>query len=114
MELYARLIFLALMKILRTFLEHVAQQISQIIQPFDTILFTGGGVYNNFLIKRIEDLGKKNIIISADHIINYKEALIFALLGLLKLQGQVNCLSSVTGAQKNHSSGKIFTTNNSD
>jgi len=33
---------------------------------------------------------------------------------LLKLQGQVNCLSSVTGAQKNHSSGKIFTTNNSD
>ena len=100
--------------ILRTFLEHVAQQISQIIQPFDTILFTGGGVYNNFLIKRIEDIGKNNIIIPADHIINYKEALIFALLGLLKLQGQVNCLSSVTGAQKNHSSGKIFTTNNSD
>ena len=100
--------------ILRTFLEHVAQQISQIIQPFDTILFTGGGVYNNFLIKRIEVLGKKNIIIPADHIINYKEALIFALLGLLKLQGQVNCLSSVTGAQKNHSSGKIFTINNSD
>jgi len=100
--------------ILRTFLEHVAHQISQIIQPFDTILFTGGGVYNDFLIKRIEDIGKNNIIIPADDIINYKEALIFALLGLLKLQGQVNCLSSVTGAQKNHSSGKIFTTNNSD
>ena len=100
--------------ILRTFLEHVAHQISQIIQPFDTILFTGGGVYNDFLIKRIEDIGKNNIIIPADDIINYKEALIFALLGLLKLQGQVNCLSSVTGAQKNHSSGKIFTINNSD
>jgi len=100
--------------ILRTFLEHVAHQISQIIQPFDTILFTGGGVYNDFLIKRIEDIGKNNIIIPADDIINYKEALIFALLGLLKLQGQVNCLSSVTGAQKNHSSGKIFTANNSD
>ena len=100
--------------ILRTFLEHVAHQISQIIQPFDTILFTGGGVYNDFLIKRIEDIGKNNIIIPADHIINYKEALIFALLGLLKLKGQVNCLSSVTGAQKNHSSGTIFTTNNSD
>lgn len=100
--------------ILRTFLEHVAHQISQIIQPFDTILFTGGGVYNDFLIKRIEDIGKNNIIIPADDIINYKEALIFALLGLLKLEGQVNCLSSVTGAQKNHSSGKIFTTNNSD
>ena len=100
--------------ILRTFLEHVAQQISKTILPFDTILFTGGGVYNDFLIKRIEDIGKNNIIIPADHIINYKEALIFALLGLLKLEGQVNCLSSVTGAQKNHSSGKIFTLNNSD
>ena len=100
--------------ILRTFLEHVAQQISKTILPFDTILFTGGGVYNDFLIKRIEYIGKNNIIIPADHIINYKEALIFALLGLLKLEGQVNCLSSVTGAQKNHSSGKIFTLNNSD
>ena len=100
--------------ILRTFLEHVAQQISKTILPFDTILFTGGGVYNDFLIKRIEDIGKNNIIIPADHIINYKEALIFALLGLLKLEGQVNCLSSVTGAQKNHSSGKIFTLNNSN
>ena len=100
--------------ILRTFSEHVAQQISKTILPFDTILFTGGGVYNDFLIKRIEDIGKNNIIIPADHIINYKEALIFALLGLLKLEGQVNCLSSVTGAQKNHSSGKIFTLNNSN
>ena len=41
--------------ILRTFLEHVAQQISQIIQPFDTILFTGGGVYNNFLINTCKE-----------------------------------------------------------
>ena len=102
------------LNILRTFLEHVAQQISKTILPFDTILFTGGGVYNDFLIKRIEDIGKKNIILPSYNIINYKEALIFALLGLLKLQEQVNCLCSVTGAQKNHSSGKIFTLNISD
>ena len=102
------------LNILRTFLEHVAQQISKTILPFDTILFTGGGVYNDFLIKRIEDIGKKNINLPSYNIINYKEALIFALLGLLKLQEQVNCLSSVTGAQKNHSSGKIFTLNISD
>ena len=102
------------LNILRTFLEHVAQQISKTILPFDTILFTGGGVYNDFLIKRIEYIGKKNIILPSYNIINYKEALIFALLGFLKLQEQVNCLSSVTGAQKNHSSGKIFALNISD
>ena len=39
---------------------------------------------------------------------NYKEALVFALLGLLKEEGKVNCLKSVTGARKNHSSGMIF------
>ena len=100
--------------VLRTFSEHVAQQISKIIYPFENVLFTGGGVYNDFLIKRIQDIGNTNIILPSDNIINYKEALIFALLGLLKLQGKDNCLSSVTGAKKNHSSGRIFTSNNSD
>jgi anhydro-N-acetylmuramic acid kinase len=94
--------------ILRTFTEHVAHQITEIIKPFKYILFTGGGVYNDFLLKRIEKISKKNIKLPSDDIINYKEALIFAFLGFLKIQGQVNCLSSVTGAKKNHSSGKIF------
>ncbi|MBL4606075.1 MAG: anhydro-N-acetylmuramic acid kinase [Flavobacteriaceae bacterium] len=99
---------------LRTFIEHIAQQISTVIQPFEKILFTGGGVYNDFLISRISQIGKANIIIPSSEIIDYKESLIFALLGLLKLQGKVNCLSSVTGAKKNHSSGRIFNPNNSD
>ena len=94
--------------VLRTFIEHIAQQISIIIHPSNNVLFTGGGVYNDFLLKRIEKISKKNIKLPSDDIINYKEALIFAFLGFLKIQGQVNCLSSVTGAKKNHSSGKIF------
>jgi len=100
--------------VLRTFIEHISQQISIIIHPFNNVLFSGGGVYNDFLIKRIQIHSNTQIIIPSDDIINYKEALIFALLGLQKLQGHVNCLSSVTGAQKNHSSGTIFTLNNSD
>lgn len=100
---------------LRTYTEHVAQQISIVILPYSKVLFTGGGVYNDFLICRVKELVKTNsIVVPSREIIDYKEALIFALLGLLKLQGKVNCLSSVTGAKKNHSSGRIFNPNNSD
>jgi anhydro-N-acetylmuramic acid kinase len=97
--------------ILRTFIEHTAQQISIIIRDFDTVLFTGGGVYNDFLIERIQLHSTTQIIIPSDEIINYKEALIFSLLGLLKINDKINCLSSVTGAKINHSSGKIFNQN---
>ena len=85
-----------------------------VINPFDNLLFTGGGVYNDFLIERIQNLSTTQIIIPKDEIINYKEALIFSLLGLLKLEDKINCLSSVTGAKINHSSGKIFSQNITD
>jgi anhydro-N-acetylmuramic acid kinase len=48
------------------------------------------------------------IIIPGNKILEFKEALIFALLGVLKLRGEINVLSSVTGAKHDHSSGKIF------
>lgn len=95
--------------ILRTFIEHIAIQISNAAKESKTILITGGGAFNKFLINRIEFLTDSKIIIPDDSTINYKEALIFALLGLLKLDNQINCLSSVTGASKDHSSGVIFT-----
>ena len=94
--------------ILRTFTEHIATQIALLINDFNSVLITGGGVYNDFLIDRIKDLTTSEIHIPNHEIINYKEALIFALLGYLKLQNKVNCLASVTGAKKNHSSGRIF------
>ena len=49
-----------------------------------------------------------NTVIPDKNILEYKEALIFALLGVLKLRGENNVLSSVTGAQYDHSSGNIF------
>ncbi len=48
------------------------------------------------------------IVIPDNLIIEYKEALIFGLLGVLNFENEVNCLSSVTGAKKDHSSGIIF------
>ncbi|SDS27520.1 anhydro-N-acetylmuramic acid kinase [Polaribacter sp. KT25b] len=94
--------------ILRTFVEHVAIQISNIIIGNNSVLITGGGVFNSFLIERIADHSNIKIKLPNTKLINFKEALIFAFLGLLKTDNQVNCLSSVTGASIDHSSGEFF------
>ena len=96
--------------ILRTFVEHVAIQISKKIDSNSekTMLVTGGGTFNTFLIERLQSYTKTKLIIPEETIINYKEALVFALLGFLKDEGKNNCLKSVTGASKNHSSGVVF------
>jgi len=94
--------------ILRTFVEHVAIQIGKIIKNNSSVLITGGGVFNTFLMKRIEFYANIKIEIPNNKLINFKEALIFAFLGLLRADNQINCLKSVTGASKNHSSGEIF------
>ena len=96
--------------ILRTFVEHVAIQISKKIDSNSgkTILVTGGGAFNTFLMERLQSYTKTKLIIPEETIINYKEALVFALLGFLKDEGKNNCLKSVTGASKDHSSGVVF------
>ncbi|GFD73499.1 anhydro-N-acetylmuramic acid kinase [Tenacibaculum sp. KUL113] len=94
--------------ILRTFVEHVAMQIDNVVKNDATILVTGGGAFNTFLMKRIEFFAQTKIKQVSTELIDYKEALIFALLGVLKTQNKVNCLQSVTGAKKDHSSGNIF------
>ena len=101
---------LSIEDILRTFVEHVAFQISKEINKSTnaSVFITGGGVYNIFLIDRIKMLTENMIIIPDRDLVEYKEALIFGLLGVLKLRNENNCLSSVTGASKNHSSGNIF------
>src|SRR5699024_2357758 len=84
--------------LMRTYVEHVALQLSAIFKPDSSVLVTGGGAYNSFLMERTSDLSVANIHIPDPLIVEFKEALIFALLGILKLRGQVNCLSSITGA----------------
>lgn len=95
--------------ILRTFVEHVAIQFSAQFSEDDKVLVTGGGAYNSFLIGRLKNYTSVRVVVPDSKIIEYKEALVFGLLGVLKLRGEINCLSSVTGAQKDHSSGVIHT-----
>ena len=94
--------------ILRTFVEHIAMQIGSVIAGSNSVLITGGGVFNSFLLERITFYAHIKITLTSSKIIDFKEALIFAFLGLLRSDGKVNCLKSVTGASKNHSSGEIF------
>jgi anhydro-N-acetylmuramic acid kinase len=96
--------------ILRTFVEHISTQITNEInkKAHASVLITGGGVYNDFLIKRIKAKTKNEIVIPDQSTIEFKEALVFGFLGVLKLRNEVNCLSSVTGANKDHSSGHIY------
>lgn len=96
--------------VLKTVVEHIVIQLAAELQrkKNDSVLITGGGVYNTYLIERLKTKTTCEIVIPSESIIEFKEALIFALLGILKLRNENNCLQSVTGASKDHSSGNIF------
>lgn len=107
---------LGLNDILATCVEHSAFQISKVINEAidkmegeqSSMLVTGGGAFNDYLISRIDSLSKVKIVIPSKEIVEYKEALIFALLGVLKNEEEINCLKSVTGSRRDHSSGVIY------
>ncbi len=96
--------------ILHTFCIHIARQIAKQLDVIGVgkALFTGGGVYNVFLIKEIKKYTSTTIVVPDPTVVEYKEALIFSFLGVLRLRDEPNCLKSVTGASRNHSSGNIF------
>ncbi len=94
--------------ILATFTEHIAMQLAAQFESGATVMVTGGGAYNSYLLERLKQHAAVEIVCPSKTLIEYKEALIFGLLGVLKIRGEVNCLASVTGAKKDHSSGEVF------
>ena len=92
---------------MNTFCEHISIQIGTFLNN-ESVLITGGGTFNNYLIDRIKFYSNSEIIIPNSEIVDFKEAIIFAFLGVLKLRNQTNCLSSVTGAKRDCSGGDIF------
>lgn len=99
---------LSLEDTLRTYYEHCAQQLARVTEPGKSLLVTGGGAYNKFLISRMEALSGCRIVIPEPAIIEFKEALIFAFLGVLYMMGQPSCLKSVTGAERDNIGGMLF------
>lgn len=94
--------------IMHTCVLHFVEQIATALQQKKQVLITGGGAYHQFFISQLQQIYAGNIIIPDAKIIEYKEALIFAFLGLLRWLEQPNCLKSVTGAAYNNIGGAIY------
>jgi anhydro-N-acetylmuramic acid kinase len=94
---------------LRTCVEYIAMYIAQTLKNnhLKSVLITGGGVYNDFLIECIQKHFDGKIEIPDDNIIQYKEAIVFAYLGYLFMNKEINCLKTVTGANKNSIGGNL-------
>jgi len=88
---------------LRTVVEHTAIQISNVLNNanLSSVLVTGGGAKNGFLVERIKHYFNGELILPEQKIIDFKEAIVFAYLGALYLAKRPNAISSVTGAEKN-------------
>jgi len=95
---------------LATVYHHIAFQISEIVKkyPVKNILVTGGGAKNTFLLELIRQYSEKELIVPQKEIVDFKEALVFAFLGLLNVLGEVNCYSSVTGASRDSIAGAYY------
>ena len=98
----------SIQNLLHTFTEHAAYQIGKKLRN-GSCLVTGGGAYNKHLINRIQKYTSCDLHFPDNQTIEYKEALVFGLLGVLKYRNEVNCLRSVTGAIKDSCSGLLFT-----
>lgn len=98
--------------VLHTYCHHIALQISQCIDQKKeaSLLITGGGALNRFLIKTIGDYCGENVkvVLPDKNIIEYKEALVFAFLGVLRWRNEINILKSVTGASEDSVSGTVI------
>ena len=93
---------------LRTYYEHCARQLARVVTPGRSILVTGGGAWNKFLIARMSKLSGCRLVIPDAALVEFKEALIFAFLGVLYMAGEPSCLSSVTGASRDNIGGMLF------
>ncbi|MBP5341824.1 MAG: anhydro-N-acetylmuramic acid kinase [Bacteroidales bacterium] len=95
---------------LATVTSHIALQIARVLEKHhvSTLFVTGGGAFNTCLIELLEQyVPQVTVTIPDPLIVNYKEALVFALLGYLRLQGRVNTLKSVTGARCDSIGGSV-------
>ena len=102
--------YVSLQDQLRTVYEHIAIQIDKASGEISegNMLVTGGGAHNKFLMDRIRERNKNRITIPGGRLVEFKEALIFAFMGVLRSKGDINCLASVTGALRDSCGGVVY------
>jgi anhydro-N-acetylmuramic acid kinase len=93
--------------ILRTFYQHLIDQICRYVEYGETLLITGGGANNIFLLELLKSRGL-NLAAVDLHLIEYKEALAMSLMGVRFLENKYNVLASVTGASENTGCGTLY------
>jgi anhydro-N-acetylmuramic acid kinase len=115
---------------LRTYTQHIAEQVGRAVRLLlvgtegastgavastsavaRQMLVTGGGAHNTFLIERLRevlgDIGVE-VIVPDTGLVDYKEALIMALIGVLRWREENNVLASVTGASRDSIGGAVW------
>lgn len=97
--------------LLRTLADHISSQIAEsvnkVCSKLDHVLITGGGVHNDFLVEQVIDKCQARITIPKREMVDFKEAMIFAFLAVLRARNETNILSSVTGAKFDQSAGVL-------
>lgn len=104
--------------ILRTYVEHIALQVAAAVKQYagvqdngNSLLITGGGAFNQFLVERIsvnlQSMGISVVVPDSD-LVKYKEALIMALLGVLRWRDEFTTLPSATGAKRGSIGGALW------
>lgn len=100
---------------MKTLCDHIAQQIGNNIYDLSSgdastkrVFVTGGGAFNKTLIEHLKSHTDAEVIIPDEQMINYKEALAFALLGVLRVKNKINVLANATGAKHNSVSGALY------
>ena len=84
--------------------------LEQYVSESGEVLVSGGGALNEYFIERLKSYTPNhlNIIVPEKEIIEFKEAIVFALMGVLRQRNETNCLKSVTGASRDSSCGDIY------
>ena len=104
--------------LLHTAVHHICEKIAQQVtlnsgKQAQKLFITGGGALNTFLIETLKQ--KLNdtveVVVPGKKIIEFKEALVFAFMGVLRWEREINVLKTVTGAKRDSSSGVIFLPN---